>query len=387
MVARDHAEAHRQASWLELFFDLSFVVAVAQAAVQLEHAFAEGHPGTGLIGYLIVFAAIWWAWMAFTWFANVFDTDDVPYRLLMIAMIAGSLGLAAGVPHIAELDFRVGVTSYVVMRVAYVAQWLRVYRGGDPAWRPVALKMMVLTTINQIGWVLFLWVPAEWRLTVFVLWFAADLATPYLAGWDARAGGHRHHIVERYGLFTIIVLGESVAAATIAVSQAVEADVAMGPLLALAAGGLVVVVSLWWIYFDFTSGGAPMRERAAQFVWGYGHYFVFAALAAVGAGLALAVAWLIDPADVALPAWGVAALVGGAVAAFLLTVALIESTAEGNFERNHLLLKVGAACLSIAASFAASVITVPGSVLVIGITLVALVAYGIAVQQRLHHTQ
>lgn len=81
MVPRDHAEEHRQASWLELLFDLAFVVAVAQAAIQLGHAFVEGHPGEGLIGYFIVFAAIWWAWMAFTWFANAFDTDDVPYRL------------------------------------------------------------------------------------------------------------------------------------------------------------------------------------------------------------------------------------------------------------------------------------------------------------------
>jgi low temperature requirement protein LtrA len=88
MVARSHAEEHRQASWLELFFDLSFVVAVAQAASQFEHSLSAGQPGDGLIGYLVVFGAIWWAWMAFTWFANVFDTDDVPYRLLMMVMMA-----------------------------------------------------------------------------------------------------------------------------------------------------------------------------------------------------------------------------------------------------------------------------------------------------------
>jgi low temperature requirement protein LtrA len=76
MAARKHDEGHRQASWLELFFDLSFVVAVARAAVELEHAFAEGHPGSGVVAYLMVFAAIWWAWMAFTWFANAFDNDD-----------------------------------------------------------------------------------------------------------------------------------------------------------------------------------------------------------------------------------------------------------------------------------------------------------------------
>lgn len=147
MVARSQGEGHRQASRLERLFDPSFVVAVAQAAVQLEHRLAEGHPDAAVVSYLLVFAAIWWAWMSFTWFGNVFDTDDVPYRLWMLVMIAGSLGLAAGVPRIAGGDFRIGVSSYVVMRLAYVAQWLRVLRSGDPTWRPIARKIIVLTTV------------------------------------------------------------------------------------------------------------------------------------------------------------------------------------------------------------------------------------------------
>ncbi|MGH7574263.1 MAG: low temperature requirement protein A [Longimicrobiales bacterium] len=130
--------------------------------------------------------------MAFTWFANVFDTDDVPYRLLMMVMIAGSLELAAGVPQTAQLDFRIAVISYVVVRVAYVAQWGRVLRAGHPAWRRVALRIIVLTTAIQVGWVLSLLVPLEWRVTAFVIWFAADVATPIVSGWDARMGGHEN---------------------------------------------------------------------------------------------------------------------------------------------------------------------------------------------------
>lgn len=384
MVARAHSEPHRQASWLELLFDLSFVVAVAQAAAQLEHAFADGHPGSGLIGYVIVFAAIWWAWVAFTWFANVFDTDDVPYRLLMIVMIAGSLGLAAGVPKIFALDFRVGVLSYVVMRLAYVVQWLRVLWAGDDRWRSVATKIIVLTTINQIGWVLFLWVPQEWKLPVFAVWFAIDIATPVVAGWDARMGGHLHHIVERYGLFTIIVLGEAIAAATIAVGAAIDAQVAVLPLLTLGVGGLIATCSLWWIYFDFCSGHAPERGRGAQYFWSYVHYFVFAALAAIGAGLALSVQWLTDPAHVRVPEWSVAMIVGGAAAVFLVSIALIETFAEGNHDRGHWVMKVVASALVVAAAFAAPVITVVGSVVAIGLILAALVAYGVAFQHRLH---
>ena len=387
MVARNHSEQYRQASWLELLFDLSFVVAVAQAAAQLEHAFADGHPGSGLIGYVVVFAAIWWAWVAFTWFANVFDTDDVPYRLLMIVMIAGSLGLAAGVPKIFALDFRVGVLAYVVMRLAYVGQWLRVLCTGEERWRPIATKIIVLTTINQIGWVLFLWVPQEWKLAVFAAWFAADIATPLIAGWDARMGGHLHHIVERYGLFTIIVLGESIAAATIAVGAAVDAEVTVLPLLTLGIAGLLVTCSLWWIYFDFCSGHAPERGRGAQYFWSYVHYFVFAALAAIGAGLALSAEWLTDATHVAASETSVAMMIGGAVAVVLLSIALIEAFAEGNYDGSHLLTKLVASTLVIAAAFAAPVITVVGSVVAIGLIVAALVAYGVTFQHRLHRRQ
>jgi low temperature requirement protein LtrA len=384
MVARNHAEEHRQATWLELFFDLSFVVAVAQAASQLEHSLAAGHSGAGLIGYLVVFGAIWWAWMAFTWFANVFDTDDVPYRLLMMVMIAGSLGLAAGVPRIFELDFRVGVISYVIMRLAYVAQWYRVLRTGDPTWRPIATRMIVLTTISQAGWILFLWVPAEWRLLVFVIWFAADIATPYISGWDARMGGHRHHIVERYGLFTVIVLGESIAAATIAIGEGITGKVDVLPLLSLALGGLIIVFSLWWIYFDFTTGGAPARSRKSQYLWAYLHYFVFAAIAAVGAGLALCGAWLTDAEHVALADRGVAMVVGAAVAAFLLTISLIEGVAEDSYQKGAVLLKLGAALAAVASALAAPFTTVPGSIGIIGLVVAAIVVYGVAIQHRLY---
>ncbi len=384
MVARDEHEEHRQASWLELFFDLSFVVAVAQVAVQLEHYLAEGEVGHGVTVYLMVFGAIWLAWISFSWFANSFDTDDVPYRVLMIVMIAGSLGLAAGVPQLAHLDFRIGVISYVVMRLAYVAQWVRVYRSGDPAWTAVARRMIVRTTAIQLGWILFLLVPLEWRVPVFVVWFAIDVATPALSGWDFRNGGHRGHFVERHGLFTIIVLGESIAAATIAVGGAIEAHVGAAPLLTLAAGGLIIVCCLWWVYFEFTTVRAPEGERTVQFVWGYSHYFLFAAIAAVGAGLALAVEWITEPEHVHLTETGVALVIGVALSVILVVLLVIELLAERTEPWGPSLVKASGVVWSLGAALAAPLVTVPGSVLLMGLGLVAMVAYGVALEHRMH---
>ena len=83
MTGRDRDEEHRASTPLELFFDLCFVVAVAQAAATPA---PRARPRTtrrrAVVGYPMVFFAIWWAWMNFTWFASAYDNDDVPYRLL-----------------------------------------------------------------------------------------------------------------------------------------------------------------------------------------------------------------------------------------------------------------------------------------------------------------
>ena len=113
MTGRPVDEEHRVATPLELLFDLSFVVAVVAAAAELHHALADGHVGDGARRpTCMVFFAIWWAWMNFTWFASAYDTDDVPYRLLTLVQMAGVLVLAAGVPRAFEHgDFRVGRRS------------------------------------------------------------------------------------------------------------------------------------------------------------------------------------------------------------------------------------------------------------------------------------
>lgn len=196
---------------MELFFDLAFVVAVASAASELHHAIAEDHVVTGLVGFAVVFFAIWWAWVNFTWFASAYDTDDVPYRLLTMVQMTGVVVFAAGVPAgLGELDFTVMTLGYVVMRVALIAQWLRA-AGGDPDGRPAALRYAVGVGVVQIGWLLRLALASPWDGVVLVVLIAAELLVPVWAEYrGAETTWHPDHIAERYGLFTIIVLGEVV---------------------------------------------------------------------------------------------------------------------------------------------------------------------------------
>ncbi|MBC3193317.1 low temperature requirement protein A [Pseudonocardia sp. C8] len=319
MHPRDPEEPHRTASPLELFFDLVFVVAVALASANLHHAESEGHIGEGLGGYLMVFFAIWWAWMNFTWFASAFDVDDWLYRVLTLLQMAGALVLAAGTPA-AMTDGRFGVVvvGYVVMRLAMVTQWLRAAR-SHPELRRTALIYAGGITVMQVLWVLWtLWSPSGALGPVtFVLLALGELAVPALAERARTTPWHPHHIAERYGLFTLILLGESILASTNAVVDAISSAEHLAPLLELSACGLVLAAGMWWVYFC-RQHHHHVRFLSSALGFGYGHYLIFAAAGAFSAGIEVAV-------DVDTRATGLGAAAAGAtltvpVAIFVLGI-------------------------------------------------------------------
>src|SRR5688572_10131224 len=325
MRARSPHEPHRASTPLELFFDLVFVVAIAQAASGLHHAVAEAHVVEGLQGYLMVFFAIWWAWMNFTWFASAYDCDDVPYRLAIFVQISGALILAAGVPAMFEnrAPNIATVGGYVVMRLAVVTQWLRA-GASDPERRTTARRYAVGVTALQLAWVAMFFVPGLW-VPGFLILAALELAVPV---WAERAGPttwHPQHIAERYGLLTLIVLGESILAANVAIQTALAAGETVSALAPLIIGGLLIVYSMWWVYFDRPVHDLLTSFRKA-FVWGYGHYFVFGAAAAVGAGLAVAVDAATQTAKIGPVGAGVAVAIP--VATYLLCLWVLHDRPE-----------------------------------------------------------
>jgi low temperature requirement protein LtrA len=285
MHPRDPHEPGRNASPLELFFDLVFVVAVSIASLELHHALTEDHVLDGLVAYSVVFFGIWWAWMNFTWFATSFATDDWLYRLVTFVQMGGVLVLAAGIgPAFSDRNYTILILSYVVMRVAMVAQWLRASRSAGNSRRATYLYAAG-SVLLQILWLLQLALPAALSTAALVTLIAAELAVPIIA---ERTGGttpwHPHHITERYGLFALILLGESLLASANAIIEALHNDTALGPLISLSILTLVVTAALWWIYFwpphhkSISSFGNSLR-------YGYGHYFVFAAAGALSAGV------------------------------------------------------------------------------------------------------
>jgi len=295
MIARPTDEPHRSASHLELLFDLTFVVAIASITHELAHGISEGHALEGLTPFLQVFFAIWWAWMNFTWFGSAYDTDDVPYRVLTAVQMVGVLVLAAGVQAaVDENDYRAVTLGYLVMRIGLVAQWLRA-AVEDPASRGTAVRYAAGIMLLEVGWLLRLVLaqagvlPEASLLPIFVSLVLLELAVPLWAERRLPTTWHPHHIVERYGLFAIILLGEGVLAASTGVSAAVEAEGVSASFVTISVGGLALLFALWWLYFLEPAGEGLARRRDRFILWGYGHYGIFAALAALGGGLKVAV--------------------------------------------------------------------------------------------------
>ena len=287
MIARDPDEPHRAASSLELLFDLVFVVAVSQASGALHHLWEEQHFAHGLAAYAMVFFAIFNAWLNFTWFSSAFDTDDWLYRLTTFVQMAGALTIAAGAQRaMLDNDFRAIVVGYVIMRVALAGQWTRAAI-SDRDYRGTAVRYAVGIVVAQSLWVA--WSVFGGPLWLFVILALVDLSVSPIAERYRSTAYHHHHIAERYGLFTLIVLGESILAIANSIIGSLSDAAARNGLIACAASALVIVAAMWWIYFDRPQHDQTITRRRA-FFWGYLHYFIFAAAAAFSAGVEVAVA-------------------------------------------------------------------------------------------------
>ena len=301
VVARDPHEPHRAATPLELLFDLVTVIALASAVVGLHHAISENHivEGLGLFG--VMFFSIWWAWMNYSWYASAYDNDDVPFRLLTFVVMSGALVMAAGVPLVFDgTQLYVAVIGYILMRIGMVALWLRAAR-DDPERRPTALRYAGGIALAQVYWTLFLFVlplPSAAFYSAFVVGAILELVVPMIAESAAETPWHRHHMIERYGLLTIIVLGETLLAASLAI-QAAFADAFDVQLIHIALSALAILFSMWWLYFSREEHLSSERLGRAL-TWGYGHVIVFGAGSAVGAGFAVLVDIVTGHSDVSL---------------------------------------------------------------------------------------
>ena len=391
MTGRDPHEEDRASTPLELLFDLTFVVAVGQAASQLAHEVFIGHVGPGVIAFAFVAFAVSWAWVNFSWFASAFDTDDWVFRVMTMVQMVGVCILALGVPRLftsivagGQVDNKIMVLGYVVMRLAMVSQWLRAAL-QSPERRAVCRTYAINIVLAQAGWIILAFLPLDLAPTLLgvAVLVTVEFLGPYTA--EKKDGGtpwHAHHIAERYSLFAIISLGEGVVGTVAALSSAEEVSGLGADVVLLGAAGIGLTFGMWWTYFTIPSAQVLHVHREHGFVWGYGHIVLFAAIIATGAGLHVAALQLEAGHAADAQAHGVGEL--GAVLAvalpvglYILSVFLLYAALVRRFDPWHYLLIAGTAVVLIAAVLLA-VAGVPMSVcllVVMGAPLVTVVGY------------
>ncbi|MGL4310922.1 MAG: low temperature requirement protein A [Paracoccaceae bacterium] len=305
LAERNPHEPHRVATQLELFFDLISVIAIAAITAALHHAISDGHGLEKLPNFIFLFLAIWWAWMNFTWFASAFGDDGPLYRLLVMGLMLGALIFAGGASPIVEtMNFSWGLVGWVLMRICMAALWLRAAQ--TPECRTTAGRYAAGICFAQLCWIVLYFTTTPASLPFMLggaLCFLVEFGVPPFAESARPTPWHRHHIIERYGLLTIIVLGEIMLSVSLGFAYLYGEEVIPGAALTALAGA-VIVFAMWWLYFA-DEEHMPAAEFRHALLWGYSHVFLFGAIAALGAGIAAEIDLSThhSKADMATVAW------------------------------------------------------------------------------------
>jgi low temperature requirement protein LtrA len=311
----------RSASRLELFFDLAFVLVVAELALD----FRSDVTWHGELVFAGLFTVVWWSWVSSTLYANRFDHDDVLYRLYKLGSMAAVVGMAAAATEATGKYFGIFVGCQLVLRAMLLLQYHRAYRHVAGA-RPIARLYLAGAAAGALLWAVSLAVP---RPVGFALWAAAVLVEALVPLLATRSSTdvplHVEHLPERFALFVILVLGESVAG----VAHGLHDAGWSGSALPVAALAFVLAVALWWSYFDLAGARAKRLLSEAgdkpsdhtHDVYVFGQLPLTLALATTGAGVELAV---VQSTEGEVPV-GTRLVLAGGVAVYLLSVSVTEA--------------------------------------------------------------
>ncbi|MFV1985541.1 MAG: low temperature requirement protein A, partial [Thiohalomonadales bacterium] len=252
------------------------------------------HIGHGVVSFIMVFMAIWWAWNQYTWFASSFDNSGVRFKLATLWQMVGALVIAAGVDSAFNGDFTVVIIGYVVIRSSGILLWLKV-ASDNPKLRITGRRYAMGTLLCQVAWITQNFF--EFSYLIFITIWLAEFIVPYYAESHTQTHFHSEHIEERFGLLTIIVLGESILASTnsfISLIKHFSYDV-----LLVSIGCLFTLFGIWWLYFN-NSVEHELRNKNTAFQWGYGHYIIFGSAAAIGALVSVNIDVLTNHASIEL---------------------------------------------------------------------------------------
>jgi low temperature requirement protein LtrA len=276
-------DTHRKVTWLELFFDLIFVAAVSQVAEPLRGDYTTA----GILRFAPLFGLIWWAWAGHSSFSTRFDTDDIVQRLLTLVQMFAVAAMAANAKDALDSRSSAGfAAAYAGVRFILVAQYFRART--VPGARSLMGRYLLGHGTAAVLWLASAFVEAPERFAIWAVAFAIDLGTPWLAvRHNVKVPPDAAHLPERFGLFTLILLGETV----VAVMQGMESQEDWTPAAATSAFlGMGISFLIWWWYFDGVSGASEQpvhtkRDAIRFHLWSYAHFPLYLGIVTVGVGI------------------------------------------------------------------------------------------------------
>ena len=335
----DAEQDERHATWLELFFDLVFVISIAEVV----HSLEDYRTLADFAGTAGLFVAVWWAWVGYTVYADRFDTDDLLHRVLVLAGMLAVIAMALSLHDALHGGSARFALTFVAVRGIVLVLNARARRHAAPA-RPLLNLYLAAFSVGASLWLVSVLVPEPARYLLWGIALVIELSAPWVGRRQiARAPIHTSHLVERCGLFTLIVLGESV----ISVAQGVATSAAKGDwtaaMAAAAVAGFLAVACLWWLYFDRIDDGA-VRSVLRGLIWNYAHLPLLAGLVSVALGTEFAVR---EAATGQLERTTAMALGAGTTLYLLATVVTGRALRSGPDRRQWLWLGAAAATLAI----------------------------------------
>ena len=279
----DADQDERHATWLELFFDLVFVISIAEVV----HTLEDYRTLADFAGTAGMFVAVWWAWVGYTVYADRFDTDDLLHRVLVLAGMLAVIAMALSVHDALHGGSARFALAFVAVRGVVLLLNARARRHAAEA-RPLLNLYLTAFSIGASLWLVSVLVPEPARYLLWGVALVIELSAPWVGRHQiARAPIHASHLVERFGLFTLIVLGESVISVAQGVAKGAQGDWTAA-MATSAVAGFLVVASLWWLYFDRLDDGT-IRSVLRGLIWNYAHLPLLAGLVSVALGIEYAV--------------------------------------------------------------------------------------------------
>ncbi|ARK13097.2 low temperature requirement protein A [Fibrivirga algicola] len=321
----------RRTTWAELLNDLAYTTIIMQLAMRLS---TTSISSDDLLEFLLLYVPVWWLWNGQTHYATRFDTaEDTVHRLLGSAQLIGLVILAASIQRATADLSLVYALSYAVVRgillIDYGRAWVFV-----PEARPYTRVILIGFSISVAVWIGSVFVDPPYRYALWAVALLIELATPLTSGSQlhTKFPPDVRHLPERYGLFTLLVLGQSVSGLVMGLMEARFTPTA---LFVTILGG-VIIIGLWWAYFDRLdddavrklaknrdADGEEAKSSVRQYtLWLYIHLPLTVALTLCGVALSHAIRAVDDPALTFDKHW----LLIGTVVTYLFADAVISMT-------------------------------------------------------------